>query len=207
MEAMQLPYLTIAEAVEKTNRSPSTIRRIIRSIADKKSHPDRIQISPSVQEVDQFKKKGENFTWKICEEVLLKNLHRVQEAEKKQARPFSSNVEGEILGILQEELKIKNRQIEKQGEIIQSLNERLREGNILMATLHKQLTLPSPEPVQSSPSMKASTESSMKPSRILKKPARRSPPKADEGGASKVASKPPSKQPSKRGFLAWLSGS
>lgn len=196
LEAMALPYLTIAEAVEKTGRSPSTIRRIIRSITDRKTHPDRIGIDPAPGAVEQFKKKGGNFTWKICEDVLLKNLRRVQYEEKKLSSSSIQTSGGSILDILQKELEIKNRQIEKQGEIIQSLNERLREGNILMATLQKQIAPPSPfeghssmEPV----TVKASTKASME--------ASRRPPKKNSGGHPKKSA---SVRAPKRGLFSWF---
>lgn len=196
LEAMALPYLTIAEAVEKTGKSPSTVRRIIRSITDRKSHPDRGGIDPAPGAVEQFRKKGENFTWKICEDVLLKNLRRVQNEEKNLSSSSVKTSDGGILDILQKELEIKNRQIEKQGEIIQSLNERLREGNILMATLQKQLALPSPSgehSISELVTVKASTEGSME--------ASRRPPKKNTGGQSKKSS---SIRAPKRGLFSWF---
>lgn len=136
---MTSPFLTIAEASEKTGRSASTVRRFIHAIAEDDSHPDRDALEPSVKKVAAFKKKNENFTWKIREDVLLKEFSGAPSKAKKTLTGSGDD----ILKILQRELDLKNNQIEKQFEVIQSLNDRLREGNILMGSLQKQLALPS----------------------------------------------------------------
>lgn len=141
MPAMDTPYLTISEAAEKTGRSLSTIRRLIKGIADDDAHADRSAITPSPKEVAAFKKKDENFAWKIREDVLLREF----KGALKDAKKETMEARGDILGILQKELELKNQQIEKQWEVIHSLNDRLREGNILMGSLQKRLALPSPE--------------------------------------------------------------
>lgn len=142
MEAMDTSFLTIAEAVERTGSSPSTIRRLIRTITDTASHADRNGIEPTPAQVAAFKKKGENFTWRIREDVLRKNFKGAQKQHKKTA----SEPTGDIMSILQNELELKNHQIEKQWEVIHALNDRLREGNILMGSLQKRL---GPPPEQS----------------------------------------------------------
>lgn len=154
---MTATFLTITEAAERTGRSESTIRRIIRSIADSKAHADRSAIEPSPAEVAAFKKKGENFTWRIREEVVMREFAAAQKTDKK------AKVEsGEILSLLQRELDLKNKQIEKQWDVIQSLNDRLREGNILMGSLQQRLALPTAQsPIEApakAPSAKVSTE-------------------------------------------------
>ena len=137
---MQSPFLTIADAVEKTGRSPSTIRRVIHTITTAANHADRSGIEPRPQDVNALKKKGENFTWKIREDVLMRHFEKAQLQGKKSA--YRSD---DVLQILRRELDLKNQQIEKQLDVIQSLNERLREGNILMGTLQKHLALPAGE--------------------------------------------------------------
>ena len=143
---MDTPFFTISEAAEKTGRSLSTIRRLIKSIADDDAHADRDAIQPTPKEVAAFKKKEENFAWKIREDVLLREFQGALKDAKKEV----AEAKGDILQILQKELEIKNQQIEKQWEVIHGLNDRLREGNILMGSLQKRLALPSPEenPVQ-----------------------------------------------------------
>lgn len=138
---MDTPFLTISEAAEKTGRSLSTIRRLIKSIADDDAHADRGAILPSPKEVATFKKKDENFAWKIREDVLLREF----KGALKEAKKETAEAKSDILGILQKELELKNQQIEKQWEVIHSLNDRLREGNILMGSLQKRLVLAAPE--------------------------------------------------------------
>jgi len=135
VEAMDTSFLTIAEAVELTGSSPSTIRRLIRTITDAQSHEDRDGIEPTPAQVTAFKKKAENFTWRIREDILKKNFKGAQKQNKK----MTSEPTGDIMTILQKELELKNHQIEKQWEVIHALNDRLREGNILMGSLQKRL--------------------------------------------------------------------
>jgi hypothetical protein len=162
MPSMETSFLTIAEAIEQTGKSASTIRRIIRTIADDSNHADRDGIQPSVKEVTAYKKKGENFTWKIRADLLMRESASAQKKEKKS----SSETSPDILSILNKELDLKNQQIEKQWEVIHALNDRLREGNILMGSLQKRLgppadATPSETVVEAAP-VNASMESSTK---------------------------------------------
>jgi len=191
VEGMDTPFLTISEAAEKTGRSLSTIRRLIKGIADDDAHADRSAIQPTPKEVVAFKKKDENFAWKIREDVLLREF----KGALKEAKKETAEAKNDILGILQNELSLKNQQIEKQWEVIHALNDRLREGNILMGSLQKRLALPEPqESVQDvavNASSVSSTESFVKPA----KPAHRSS-QSVGGKASPVQQK---------GIFAWFS--
>lgn len=193
---MEAPFVSIAEAAAKTGRSESTIRRIIKSIVRSPAHADRAAVLPTPKEVSELKKKGENFGWKIREDVLMAHIERAQKEEKK-----SEPVHGkeDVLTILSRELELKNKQIEKQWEVIHSLNERLREGNILMGSLQQRLALPHPEAApsgSSSPSSAPSTEAS--------KEASTEPIVAAFTKASKKNLQKASKKPSRRRLLAWL---
>ncbi len=185
--AMDIPLLTIAEAAKETARSASTIRRVIRTITDTANHPDRGGIEPLEDVVDALKKKGENFTWKIRKDVLLKHCPPAHK-EEKNAEQSTVSPHGDILQILERELQIKNQQIEKQWEVIHSLNDRLREGNILMGSLQKRLTLAPVEQAAESPVEEAMVSS------------------VHEGRqkVSMDASKKPKKKASKNSFLEWL---
>jgi hypothetical protein len=187
LEAMDTPLLTIAEAAAETGRSASTIRRIIRTITDASKHPDRNGIEPLEPAVEALKKKGENFTWKIRKDVLLKHCPPAQK-EDKNTEHSASSPHGDILQILERELAIKNQQIEKQWEVIHSLNDRLREGNILMGSLQKRLSLPAAD---------AGSDSPVEVSAVT--PSHGAPQKA-----STEASKKAKKKPAKKGFLQWL---
>ena len=185
-------FLTIAEAVEKTGRSPSTVRRLIRQIAESAAHPDRTAIEPTVKQVDVFKKKGENFTWKIREDILMKNFERAQLQEQK----YKTTGGTDVLQILRRELELKNTQIERQFEVIQSLNERLREGNILMGSLQQRLALPEPQSPSASAVEAVSSQSSTEAAQTS---SRKSPEQPVHGASVK-----PSKKSSKKGILRWI---
>ncbi len=173
---MDTPFLTISEAAEKTGRSLSTIRRLIKGIADNDAHADRSAVTPSPKEVVAFKKKEENFAWKIREDVLLREF----QGALKEAKKETQEARGDILSILQKELELKNQQIEKQWEVIHALNDRLREGNILMGSLQKRLALPSPDETANDATPVTVTASSTTPSAKSSKHARRS--SESEGG-------------------------
>lgn len=176
MSSMNIPFLTIAEAVQNTGRSPSTVRRLIHTITQDDRHPDRSAIEPDTKQVISFKKKGENFTWRIREDVLLKNF----KGALKEAKKEKPEHKADILDILQRELELKNGQIEKQWEVIHALNDRLREGNILMGSLQKRLSLPHPE---------SSTDAVVEASPV---------------GASAEGAKKGSNKKGKKGLFGWM---
>lgn len=136
--SMEPSFITIAQAAERTGKSPSTIRRLIHAITEADNHGDRAMIEPTPKQVATFKKKDENFTWKIREDLVESNFHGALRVEKKVVSKHSTD----ILTILEKELELKNKQIEKQWEVIHALNDRLREGNILMGSLQKRLGPP-----------------------------------------------------------------
>lgn len=168
---MITPLLTIAQASTLIGRSPSTVRRLIHEITEKKNHPDRTGIDPNQKREVQYKKKGESFTWRIRQDVLLRNfgsaLSGGQKASFDRLRMTPQNED--IFSILEKELELKNQQIEKQWEVIHALNDRLREGNILMGTLQKRLAPPAEASTEATvveaSTMKSSTESAMEGSR------------------------------------------
>ena len=145
-------FLTVKEAARSTGKSPSSIRRIVYPIIHDDAHPDREHIQPTIEEVMQLRMKGENFAWRVSEELLRREIPA--EADQKKTNPNSStrsaaHAEGDLLAVLRDELQIKNQQITQQGELIarqmeliNGLSERLREGNILMGTLQQRLSLP-----------------------------------------------------------------
>ncbi len=198
VEAMHDTFLTIAEATQKTGRSASTIRRLIRTIADVPDHPDRQGIEPTEKEVETLKKKGENFTWRIREDILMRDLETAQRDERKSSSSSRAHLQDEALGILRKELEIKNQQIEKQLDVIQSLNERLREGNILMGSLQQRLSLPAAEAPVPASAMEAFSEAAKKVSKKAKVEAMQKEPAAPSAAVSA--------KPSKKRMLGWIFG-
>lgn len=199
MEAVDSPLLTIGEAARATGRSHSTIRRLIKTITEASSHADRSGIEPAPKAVEAHKKKGENFTWRIRQDLLLRNFPSAQTVEKKSHPDSSSALTEDILKILRRELDLKNQQIEKQWDVIQSLNDRLREGNILMGSLQQRLAPPSvesPAPVTVDTStVEPSTEASI----TIKRASKKKVMEAKHGVFKKDSTEAP-----KKGVLSWL---
>ncbi|MBI2806042.1 MAG: hypothetical protein HYX68_13765 [Planctomycetes bacterium] len=146
------PFLTVKEAAQLTGKSPSSIRRVIYPIIKNDTHADRGQIQPSVDDAMQLRVKGENFAWRLSEELLRREVPA--DTEQGSAAPGSSaksaaHGDGDLLAMLRGELEIKNKQIgqqseliSKQMELISGLSERLREGNVLIGSLQQHLALP-----------------------------------------------------------------
>lgn len=159
-------FLTVKEAAQLTGKSPSSIRRIIYPIIHDDAHPDRAQVQPSVDAALKLRVKGENFAWRLSEQLLRREMPDEDTPEKgSTSTPKSAtHGDGDLLVMLRRELDIKNQQITQQGELIgkqmeliSGLSERLREGNILIGGLQQRLALtdgrvttpPPPEPVKS----------------------------------------------------------
>lgn len=144
-------FLTVKEAARDTGKSPSSIRRIIYPILESENHPDRPHIQPSIEEVQQFRIKGENFAWRISEDLLRREVPPESLSEKGSEKSGARSLhesEAELLAMLRRELDIKNQQITQQSEmlsrqmeLINGLSERLREGNVLIGSLQQQLVL------------------------------------------------------------------
>jgi hypothetical protein len=172
-------FLTVKEAARLTGRSPSSIRRVIYPILQKDHHPDRIHIEPSVSEVVKLRLKGENFAWRLSEELLRREcpVEEKTERESSHAAPKElAHGDADLLAMLRRELDIKNQQItqqadliSKQVELISGLSERLREGNVLIGSLQQRLALPiargvlPTEPVEAKPSAPAQSEKGSRP--------------------------------------------
>ena len=145
-------FLTVKNAATQFNKSPSSIRRIIYPILEDDNHPDRHHVEPAPEEATSLRLKGENFAWRISEELLSREIPADSVAEKPAGTLPERDLgggSGELLDMLRKELDIKNQQltqqsdvITKQMELIGGLSERLREGNILMGSLQQQLKLP-----------------------------------------------------------------
>lgn len=189
-------FHTVKEAAKLTGKSPSSIRRIIHPIVQTDQHPDRKHVSPTVEEAHNLREKGINFAWRISDELL----HRVippqsDTGEGTDTSPKHAQLHGtvDLLATLRKELDIKNQQIENQfkqlsqyAELMKGLSERLREGNVLIASLQKQLSPPESDKSLTTTAIDASTQ----PSRAEDSPAKKKSP-------IKAAKR-------KRGFLDWF---
>ncbi|MBI1314490.1 hypothetical protein GC176_24625 [bacterium] len=89
--------------------------------------------------------KGENFAWRVSEELLRREIPESEAKTTTDNKPRSQGggeASDAIVEILRKQLDIKDQQIAAQNELIKSMSERLREGNILMGSLQQQLAPP-----------------------------------------------------------------
>lgn len=137
-------FLTVKEAAKRTGKSPSSVRRIIYPILEDESHPDRHHIQPDVATAQALRVKGENFAWKISEELLQRVASDGGTKARTDAKPTgaSGDHSDAIIDILRKQLDIKDQQLATANEVIKGLSERVREGNILMGSLQQQLASP-----------------------------------------------------------------
>jgi hypothetical protein len=155
MNSTETQFLSIRDAVAHTGKSTSTIRRLIREITKNNAHRDRHHIHPEPAEVEKLKARGEQFVWTLSQEILEKELMGNAEHREGASGPMTTRTRISFQEIIQEELrakernleavmdqlKVKDQQIARQSDIIEALNERLREGNLLMGSLQRQLQL------------------------------------------------------------------
>jgi hypothetical protein len=156
-----MPFLSVKEAALLVRKHPSSVRRAIYPIIENDQHPDRDQIQPSVADALSFRTQGVSFGWKVSEELLRKLIPEESiEAKVPHVPPTKiSGAEGELIGMLRAELAIKNQQIQSQSELIAKqmglfgdMSERLREGNVLIASLQQRLALSDGRTPHASPS-------------------------------------------------------
>ena len=114
-------FLTVKESARLTGKSPSSIRRVIYPIIQDENHPDRSHIEPTIDDVKALRLKGENFAWRIREELLRREVPIVAETAntmERHASRESTNANAELLTMLRRELDIKNQQITQHSELI-----------------------------------------------------------------------------------------
>ena len=136
-------FLSVKEAAKLSEKSPSSVRRIIYPILEDNLHPDRHHIEPDVETAKTLRLKGENFAWKISEELLERAM--AIDATKNKSEPKANSTSDAnsdpIVEILRKQLDIKDQQIATQNEVIKGLSERVREGNVLMGSLQQQMAI------------------------------------------------------------------
>ena len=136
-----MTFLTIREAAERTGHSTHKIRRLIKSIAEHPTDADRGDIEPSAADVARLDADGVQFTWRVAEELVRRKLGDVPTAA------FATNGKregesGDFVALMQRVTTQLTEQLRVKDDQIAALNERLRESNLLMASLQQQL----PEP-------------------------------------------------------------
>ena len=114
-------FLTVKEAAMQTRKSPSSIRRIIYPIIADERHADRPHIRPTVEEVQTLRMKGENFAWRISDELLKREVPPEESGGANAAKLSdrgASDATIALIVMLERELAIKNQQIAQQSEMI-----------------------------------------------------------------------------------------
>jgi hypothetical protein len=146
-----MTLLTIREAADATGHSTHKIRRLIKAIADDPKHPDRSHVEPNPIDVERLLSEGVQFTWRISEESVRRQLGDTPPPMA--SRESGAAESGEMFALLQramaakdsaeaklfDQLKTKDDQIAGLQQTVTSLNERLRESNVLMASVQRQL--------------------------------------------------------------------
>lgn len=155
-----MEFLTIREAANRTGHSTHKIRRLIKAIATDPSHTDRSHIEPSPSDVERLTADDVQFTWRVTEELVRRELGdpvAVDSASRSATGGVGES--GNVMVLLQramaakeqaearlfDQLKTKDEQIAGLQQTVASLNERLRESNLLMANVQKQLPSPKAE--------------------------------------------------------------
>ena len=175
-------FLTVKEASQLSGKSPSSVRRIIYPIIHDDAHADRGHIEPSPEEVMKLRVKGENFAWRLSEELLRREMAaevRPDQGFTGGAGKFQNDAQAELLSMLRRELDIKNTQITQQAELISKqvelvtgLSERLREGNMLMGSLQQRLALAEAKPTVEAQEIEVKRASSPPPKKGSTMPAK-----------------------------------
>ena len=152
-----MTFLTIREAAEQTGHSTHKIRRLIKAVADQPNHADRSHVEPTPADVTRLTAEGVQFTWRITEELVRRELGDAPVATSAGEKPGTGVGESaDVLALLQramaakeqaesrlfDQLKTKDEQISGLQQTVTSLNERLRESNLLMGSLQRQLPPP-----------------------------------------------------------------
>ncbi len=119
------------------------MRRVMQPIIKGEEHPDRGFIQPDPHEARELRLKGESFAWRISEELLDREMADRAKKVKPESKP-TGGTSGQdhllaMIQMLQKELDIKNQQIDSQTQLLRDFSERMREGNILIGSLQKQL--------------------------------------------------------------------
>jgi hypothetical protein len=139
-------FLTISEAEKFTGKSRSTLRRYIDGIVKAEKSPDRHLLTPTPDEARTFREQNQPFAWKISEELLRRQFLKPDESSTPDPEKGTGGTPGSdslrLVVVLEKTVAMLENELKEKNNQINAMNERLREGNILMADLQKRLTLP-----------------------------------------------------------------
>lgn len=136
-------HLTISEAEKLTGKSRSTLRRFVEGITKNDASPDRHFLLPPVDEFLTLRELNQPFSWKISRELLDREFPAETVSETASHKNDATADDRIVLilektvGVLEEELNQKNRQIAE-------FQERQKEHNVLIHQLQKQVAIAAP---------------------------------------------------------------
>src|SRR2546422_184149 len=96
-------FLTVKQAARPTGKSTSSSRRIIYPILQDDARPDRIHIQPSIEDVLKLRVQGENFAWRLSEDLLRRAVPdevRTEKASGAEATTPGADGTAELLAML-----------------------------------------------------------------------------------------------------------
>jgi len=170
-----MTHLTISQAARLAGVSTSTIRRLVKKITTESDtdaatdsdaeHPDRSAITPSSREITRLKQAGEQYTYRISEELIQREFPAPDSATADSAsQPGTSSADdqlnggGELIDLLKDQLTIfqqqlteKDEQLRRRDKHILELSERVKESHVLQKQLQDHWQLPESNPVTRKP--------------------------------------------------------
>lgn len=179
-QRMSEEFLTIKEAATTLDKAEITVRRFVQRVVKGSDVRRRALIKPSPEELQQHT-DGPPPAWRISTKLLREQFPTTGQGSEPNSATPSTTEAGRVVEILQsqntalqQQLGVKDGQIESLTTLVHSLggqlNERLKESNILMKGLQDRLALPervSPPTIEVQP-----VEQKLKP-RAAKRPEKR----------------------------------
>lgn len=133
--------LSVSEARKLTGKSESTIKRMIREIADDESHEDRGLIEPSHEELERRKAEKEPYVWKVSKSLLEKR-YPVHEPDQTSAHGGGhgrgesvTGLDSSYVTLLEQTNADLRSQNERQLELISELTNNQKQSNVLVKSL------------------------------------------------------------------------
>jgi len=149
-------FLTIKEASAETGKAEITIRRLVQRIVKGSDTAQRTFIKPTPEELEQLH-DGPPPAWRIDRQFLREHFATPKHESGQPDATLHASHEDQVVSILraqtesmERQLIVKDDQIKSLTMLVDSLgnqlNERLREGNVLMKGLQERMALPAPGP-------------------------------------------------------------
>ena len=83
-------FLSVRDSIKLTNKSESTIKRLIREVTSNPAHADRARIRPSHGQVMEHRAANKRYRWTVSEDLLRERFMKESETVPEQSMPSSS---------------------------------------------------------------------------------------------------------------------